>query len=80
MIRNFILLFFLSLITTAVFGQAGEEIEMADALYRNGKIYVVVTSVLLILLGLLLYMISLERKVKQLEKKVRDHDQNKFHA
>jgi hypothetical protein len=34
----------------------------------NGKIYVVVTVVLIILIGLLLYLIRLDRKITKLEK------------
>ena len=35
---------------------------------NNGKIYVVVTVVLIILVGLLLYLIRLDRKITKLEK------------
>jgi CcmD family protein len=34
----------------------------------NGKIYVVVTVVLIILIGLLLYLVRLDRKITRLEK------------
>ncbi len=34
----------------------------------NGKIYVVVTVVLIILIGLLLYLFRLDRKISKLEK------------
>jgi len=34
----------------------------------NGKIYVVVTVVLIILIGLLLYLIRLDRKITRMEK------------
>ena len=34
----------------------------------NGKIYVVVTVVLIILIGLLLYLVRLDRKISRLEK------------
>ena len=35
---------------------------------HNGKIYVVVTVMLIILLGLILYLIRLDRKITKLEK------------
>jgi len=35
----------------------------------NGKIYVVVTVVLIILIGLLLYVVRLDRKITKLENK-----------
>lgn len=47
-----------------------QEVEMADSLRSNGKIYVVVAIVLVILLGLIGYLISLDRKVSRLEKRI----------
>lgn len=44
-------------------------IEMADALYSNGKIYVVVICVVIILVGLLAYLFAMDRRLKKLEKK-----------
>lgn len=44
-------------------------IEMADALRSNGKIYVVVAVILIILMGLLWYLFNLDRRLKMLEKK-----------
>jgi len=46
----------------------GSEIEMADGFRANGKIYVVVTTVLIVLIGLLLFLIYLDKKITKLEK------------
>lgn len=43
-------------------------IEMADAMRQNGKIYVVAAVVLAILIGLILYLLRLDRKLSKLEK------------
>jgi len=43
--------------------------EMADALYRNGKIYVVVLVLATIFAGIIIYLIRLDRKISKLEKK-----------
>ncbi len=43
-------------------------IEMADALRSSGKIYVVVTVLVLIMTGLFLYIAGLDRKVRKFEK------------
>jgi hypothetical protein len=40
---------------------------MADGLRASGKIYVVVAVVVTILLGLVFYLIQLDRKIKKLE-------------
>ena len=45
-----------------------QEIEMADALRANGKIYVVVAVLSAMLAGLLFYVIRLDRKISRLEK------------
>ena len=51
---------------------AQQEVEMADALRANGKIYVVVAIVLLILAGLIGYLVLLDRKISRLEKRLSD--------
>ena len=42
---------------------------MADDLRASGKIYVVVAAVVVIIAGLLIYLIALDRKVGRLEKR-----------
>lgn len=44
-------------------------IEMADTLHQNGKIYLVVLVLLTIFAGILFLLIRMERKLAQLEKK-----------
>lgn len=43
-------------------------VEMADNLRGSGKIYVVVAVISVIFLGLILFLASIDRKVRQLEK------------
>jgi len=45
-----------------------QHVEMADQLRANGKIYVVVAVLIVILLGLILYVVRLDRKITRLEK------------
>ena len=54
------------LFSVFVFGQ--EKVEMADSMRSNGKIYVVVAVCLIILIGLFVYVLSVDRKLKRLEK------------
>ncbi|MBX6380339.1 CcmD family protein [Thermoflavifilum aggregans] len=42
--------------------------EMATLMRSNGKIYVVVAVIVVIWLGVLLYLISIDRKLSRLEK------------
>jgi CcmD family protein len=44
-----------------------QEIEMADVMRSNGKIYVVVAVILIIFTGLLVYLVGIDRRLKRLE-------------
>jgi CcmD family protein len=51
------------------FAQANnDQPQMADAMRSNGKIYVVVTVLVVILLGIVFYLVRLDRKITKLEK------------
>jgi hypothetical protein len=54
-------------LNTLAFAQ-NEKPEMADVMRSNGKIYVVVAVCLTILLGLIFYVILIDRKLSKLEK------------
>jgi hypothetical protein len=56
---------FLVLISTVCTAQNPE---MADTMRSEGKIYVVVTIVLVVLIGLIGYLFLVDRKVSRLEK------------
>jgi hypothetical protein len=45
-----------------------KEVEMADTMRSNGKIYIVVAVCLTILAGLFLYVMSVDVKLRKLEK------------
>ncbi len=53
---------------------AQSEVEMADTLRSEGKIYVVVAIMLVIFLGLIGYLLLMDRKVTRLEKKISQRD------
>jgi len=55
------------LFASQLFAQ-GQEPAVTDSLYASGKIYVVVVCVLLILLGLLFFLFSIDRRLKKIEK------------
>lgn len=65
-------LFFLTaiLISIITFSQdAGSKpVGMADEMRSNGRIYVVVAVMLTILIGLILYLVRLDRKISKWEK------------
>ena len=53
--------------TVATFAQENE-VEMADTMRSNGRIYVVVAVMLTILIGLILYIVRLDKKISKMEK------------
>jgi len=53
-----------------------KEIEMADQFRADGKIYVVVAVILVILGGMFFYLYRIETKVKKLENEIADQRKN----
>ena len=45
-----------------------QNVEMADIMRSNGKIYVVVAVIALIFIGLMIYLYRIDQRVKNLEK------------
>lgn len=55
----------------------GQEVEMADTFRSEGKIYVVVAIVLIVLAGLIAYLFAMDRKISKLERRFNDKTQTK---
>lgn len=63
MIKRLFLLSFLLICSSVLFAQ-----NMADEMRSNGKIYVVVAVLVTIFIGIVIYLIRLDRKISKLEK------------
>jgi CcmD family protein len=63
-----ILLFVFGLITNVV---SAKQVEMADSMRADGKIYVVVAIILVILLGLFTYLFLLDRKLNKMDQQLK---------
>lgn len=61
----------LLLLSISTFAQENQPVEMAESLTQSGKIYVVVTVLSVIFIGIIVYLISIDRKISKLEKEVR---------
>jgi len=48
-----------------------QDAEMADVMRSNGKIYVVVGIILIVLVGLITYLFLLDRKIGKIEEKLK---------
>lgn len=66
-IKMYLLIIPFLLITTLLHAQDSAPVEMADTMRSEGKIYVVVGIILIVLAGLIAYLFMLDRKVKKLE-------------
>jgi len=69
--NNHLLIALFMMVCSTAFSQ---EVEMADTMRSNGKIYVVVGIILIILIGLITYLFLLDRKVGRLEKRLKDQN------
>jgi len=70
--KSFLSIFILLYLSGTTLAQ--DKVEMADVFRANGKIYVVVAVLSLILIGIFLFLINLDRKVKKMEKEVFEKD------
>ena len=57
----------LSFLPLFIFAQGNSE-EMADVMRSNGKIFVVIGVIGIILLGILIFLLMIDKKVRNLEK------------
>jgi hypothetical protein len=61
-------LLLLLMCSVAVFAQADPSVEMADTLRSSGKIYVVIATICIIFAGLAIFLFSIDRRLKKIEK------------
>ncbi len=66
--KSVFIAFLFSLI--AIVSNAQSQVEMADSFRADGKIYVVVGVVAIILTGIIVYLFLTEKKLKALEEKL----------
>ncbi|GAB3936405.1 CcmD family protein [Larkinella terrae] len=68
MIHKLLALCFLLLLS---FSTQAQDVEMADRLRADGKIWVVVAVILVTFAGVVLYLIRLDSKISKLEKEIK---------
>jgi CcmD family protein len=67
-------IFLLVTVLISSLAHAQSTIEMADQFRKDGKIYVVVAVVCIILIGLFVYLINLDKKIGKLEKELNQEE------
>jgi len=68
-------LVFLLTVVSVVAQSVNDQVEMADAMHANGKIYVVVTVLAVVFIGIVIFLISIDRKLSRLERKQKGESQ-----
>ena len=71
--HKYITRWFLSFVAIAIYTvvfaqQPNPPVEMADTMRSNGKIFVVVAVIVTLFTGIIVYLVSLDRKISRLEK------------
>jgi CcmD family protein len=66
--KRFLALLCLLLYNMIAFAQQTSNVEMADIMRSSGKIYVVIAIISIIFVGLAIYLFSIDRRLKKIEK------------
>ncbi|MFA6248874.1 MAG: CcmD family protein [Mucilaginibacter sp.] len=66
--KKLVSLVMMMLCFVAVKAQNGQDVEMADAMRSSGKIYVVIGTIVIVFTGLAIYLFSIDRRLKKIEK------------
>lgn len=71
---KFSLLMMLTVVSFNAICQGNNHVEMADLLRKDGKIYTVVIALVVILTGMILFLLRVDRKLFRLEKQFEKKD------
>ena len=66
--KKFSVTILMLVLSLQLFAQNGDS-SISDSVYASGKIYVVVACIVLILLGLLFFLFTIDKRLKKLEQK-----------
>lgn len=72
-----LIIIFLLVLSTDLYSQSSQPIEMADLLRQSGKIYTVVFGLVVILTGMIIFLIKVDRKIVKIEKTIKNEKGNK---
>lgn len=64
------LILFIAFAGTAIAQMPNDNVDMADTMRASGKIYVVITVLSVVFIGIIVFLISIDRKVSKLEKEI----------
>lgn len=66
--KKVLLSFLMLFLSTFLFAQQNNNVEMADEMRSSGKIYVVIVTIVIVFVGLAIYLFSIDRRLKKIER------------
>lgn len=69
--------YFLPFLLICGFTATAQQVEMADGMRADGKIYVVISIIMIVLIGLVAYLFTMDRKLSRMEKMIHDKQKTK---
>ena len=66
--KKILLSFLMLFLSTYLFAQQTNDVEMADQMRSSGKIYVVIATIVIIFIGLAIYLFTIDRRLKKIER------------
>lgn len=69
---NTLLLCLFCLLSGQLFCQEASQPAMAETFYKEGKVYVVIVVLSIVLIGMIIYLFSMDKKLKKLEEELKN--------
>jgi CcmD family protein len=66
--KKILLSFLMLFLSTFLFAQTNNDVEMADQMRSSGKIYVVIATIVIVFVGLAIYLFTIDRRLKKIER------------
>lgn len=66
--KKVLLSFLMLFLSSFLFAQQNNNVEMADEMRSSGKIYVVIVTIVIVFVGLAIYLFSIDRRLKKIER------------
>ncbi len=66
--KKILLSFLMLFLSTFLFAQPANSVEMADEMRSSGKIYVVIATIVIVFIGLAIYLFTIDQRLKKIER------------
>jgi CcmD family protein len=68
LIKKMLLSVLMLFLSTCLFAQQTNGVEMADQMRSSGKIYVVIATIVIVFIGLAIYLFTIDLRLKKIER------------